>query len=153
MTNLRGHCLIGSTDGKNENGCVSNEKTPLALICQSRLQSRPHYSPPRSDFLLIVCSAGELPLTLNTWLLPRGYLTTSNPTCAKPLKTAVMNDTSHLGFPSETAIICINNLKGNRTHIMFLWACCKKAAEHVDDRKRRHNQIVSAQGSPFSEYI
>lgn len=26
MTNLRKHCLIGSTDGKNENGCVSNEK-------------------------------------------------------------------------------------------------------------------------------
>lgn len=41
MTNLRKHCLIGSTDGKNENGCVSNEKTLLALICQSRLQADP----------------------------------------------------------------------------------------------------------------
>lgn len=41
MTNLRKHCLIGSTDGKNENGCVSNEKTLLALICQRRLQANP----------------------------------------------------------------------------------------------------------------
>lgn len=40
MTNLKKRCLIASTDGiKNENGCVRNEKTPLALICQNRLQA------------------------------------------------------------------------------------------------------------------
>lgn len=55
MTNLRKHCLIGSTDLKNENGCVSNEKTPLALICQSRLQAEPITVPTLSFFFFIDC--------------------------------------------------------------------------------------------------
>lgn len=59
MTNLRKHCLIGSTDGKNENGCVSNEKTLLALICQSSLRANPITVP--TIFLLIVCSAQNCP--------------------------------------------------------------------------------------------
>lgn len=48
MTNLRKHCLIGSTGGKNENGCVSNEKkkkkehTCLNLSAQVP-RSQPHY--------------------------------------------------------------------------------------------------------------
>lgn len=55
MTNLRKHCLIDSTDGKNENGCVSNEKTVWALICQSRSRET---NPFFLFFLLIVCTAG-----------------------------------------------------------------------------------------------
>lgn len=44
--------------GKNENGCVRNEKTVVALICQSRLEEA---DPIFFFFLLIVWGAGICP--------------------------------------------------------------------------------------------
>lgn len=65
MTNLRNHCLIAATDGKNENGCVSNEKTRLALICQSGLYASPITVPTRCVFYWLSADEG-IALNLKT---------------------------------------------------------------------------------------
>lgn len=119
MTNLRKHCLIASTDGKNENGCVSNEKTLLALICQSSLQANP-ITVPTLRFVYWLSVVRGIALNFKHLI---ASLRIFNNIYSDIYRTKnrskafnMMNDTFSFYFYFKTAIICSKILR-----ISALW--------------------------------